>query len=108
MGDALSLALKTDETGIELSLHVQPNAAKTEICGIHGNRVKLRVKAKPVEGAANEAICKFFAKAFRLAKSQVRILRGETSREKTLRIEIGSDPEKIREIARVIRKQTEA
>jgi uncharacterized protein (TIGR00251 family) len=50
---------------VRISLHVQPNARKTEAVGEHGDALKLKVQAPPVDGAANDAICRFFAKEFK-------------------------------------------
>lgn len=72
---------------LELSLHVQPRAGRTEVAGLHGDRLKLRLAAPPVDGAANAALCAFLATAFGVAKSKVRLLGGELSREKRVAIE---------------------
>ena len=48
--------------------------------------MRLRVQAPPVEGAANEAVCRFLAKALGVGKSKVRLVQGERSREKTIEI----------------------
>lgn len=46
---------------ITLSLYIQPGASKTEVCGNHDGRVKIRLKAPPVESKANQALCVFLA-----------------------------------------------
>ncbi|HBF34249.1 TPA: YggU family protein [Candidatus Sumerlaeota bacterium] len=74
--------------GIELRTHVQPQASKSEFAGIHGDRLKIRIQAKPVDGEANAAIIKFLAKTVGVAKSQVELLRGTTSRDKDFRISL--------------------
>ncbi|MCP5239860.1 MAG: YggU family protein [Zoogloeaceae bacterium] len=65
-----------------LSLHVQPNARKTEFCGLHGGAMKLRLAAPPVDGKANAALLAFIARFFGLAKNRVELLAGEASRSK--------------------------
>lgn len=69
-----------------LTLHVQPGAKKTEVAGQHGEALKIRLAAPPVEGKANAALLKFLAKAFGVPKSAVTLISGETSRHKRVRI----------------------
>lgn len=69
-----------------LHCHVQPKAAHDEIVGVHGDRLKLRITAPPVDGKANEHIVKWFSKLFKVSKSDIEILQGELGRQKTLRI----------------------
>lgn len=70
-----------------LAVHVQAGARRTEIAGLHGGALKVRLQARPVEGAANAALLAFLADAFGVAKRQLAIVSGETSREKRIRIE---------------------
>jgi len=70
-----------------LDVRLQPGASRSALEGVVGGRLRARVQAPPVEGAANEALCRLLAKALGISKSKVRIARGETSREKTLEIE---------------------
>lgn len=79
--DAPSTTEKTKE-GLLIRVHVQPKSSKTELAGLHGGRLKIRVQAKPVEGEANEAVRKFLAKVAGVAPSDVEMVRGATSREK--------------------------
>ncbi|MBN1867662.1 YggU family protein [Candidatus Sumerlaeota bacterium] len=72
--------------GVAVRVHVQPKASKSEIKGLHGDRVKVRVAAKPAEGEANRAVCELLAKMAGVARSQVELLRGTTSRDKDLLI----------------------
>ncbi|MCZ6858630.1 MAG: DUF167 family protein, partial [Gemmatimonadetes bacterium] len=50
-----------------VSFYVQPRASKTEVAGRHGDAIKIRVKAPPVDGAANEEVIRFLAKRFRVS-----------------------------------------
>ena len=68
--------------GAVLSVHVQPRAARTEYAGVHGDALKFRVAAPPVEGAANDALCRFLAEQFSLPRSAVVVRSGEVSRRK--------------------------
>src|SRR3954464_13223738 len=70
-----------------LAIKAIPNAPRTEIIGWLGEALKVKVHAPPVEGRANEALCEFFAAALQLPKRSVTVLRGETSRQKVLRLE---------------------
>jgi len=69
-----------------LKLHVTPRGSRNEIIGRRGDSLCVKITAPPVEGAANEAIVKFIAGALGVRRSQVEIVSGEKSREKTLRI----------------------
>ena len=74
--------LKEDKEGIMVFLYVQPNAAKTCLAGLHNNKLKLRIQAPPVNGAANKACKKFLAKKFKISKNSVILKKGSKSREK--------------------------
>lgn len=69
-----------------LELHVQPGAARTEFAGRHGERLKVRLRARAVEGQANEALIEFLAAHFRVPRRNVRILSGLKSRQKRVEI----------------------
>lgn len=68
-----------------LAVKVQPRASKDELLW-QGEQLKLRITAPPVDGKANEHLIAFLAKLFRVPKSQVEILSGETGRDKRLRV----------------------
>jgi uncharacterized protein len=70
-----------------LELHVQPGARKTEVAGMHGARIKIRLAAPATEGRANEALIEFLAEKFGVAKRDIRILSGMKSRDKRVLIE---------------------
>lgn len=69
-----------------LEVHVQPGAKRTEAAGLHGGRLKVRLAARAVEGAANDALVEFLAETFGVAKRAVRIAAGETSRQKRVSV----------------------
>ncbi len=73
-----------------LELHVQPGARVSEFAGRHGERVKVRLAARAVEGKANEALIEFLAAHYGVAKRDVRIVAGLKSRRK--RVEISGLP----------------
>lgn len=70
-----------------LRLVIQPKASRDQIVGLHGEELKVAITAPPVDGQANAHLIKFLAKQFRVAKGQVRLLRGELGRHKTVAIE---------------------
>jgi len=70
-----------------IEVYVQPRASKTEIAGLHDGRVKIRLAAPPVDGAANAELVSFVAARLGIAKSNVRVVAGESSRRKTLEVQ---------------------
>lgn len=69
-----------------LRLHIQPGAKRTEAVGLHGDALKIRLAAPPVEGAANTALLKFLAMTFGVPLSQVTLKHGIKSRRKVVEI----------------------
>ena len=69
-----------------LKLHVTPRGSRNEITGWRGDTLCVKLTAPPVEGAANAAIVKFIADSLGLRKSQIELVSGDKSREKTVRI----------------------
>ena len=87
-----------------LQLHVQPGASRSEVAGLHGGALKVRLKAPPVDGRANEELCRFIASLFEVKRQDVCLLSGETSRQKRVRI---SRPAGLPEAIRTIVQGTE-
>ena len=81
-----------------LTLHIQPGAKKTEITGLHGEALKIRLAAPPVDGKANAALLAFLAKACGVSKSSVELVSGDTSRAKRVRVS-GADPATVEALA---------
>lgn len=77
--------MKADDA-ILLTVHVQPGAKRTEAAGLHGNALKIRLAAPPVEGQANEALIAFLAEVFGVPKRQVELISGHASRSKRVRV----------------------
>lgn len=86
-------------SGVRVDVHVVPRAAKTAIVGVHGERLKVALAAPPVDGAANAELVAFFARALGVAKRDVAIVAGETSRRKTLAI-AGVSEAQVRALSR--------
>jgi uncharacterized protein (TIGR00251 family) len=83
---------------VRFSVRVQPRASKTEIAGIHGDALKVRLSAPPVDGAANDALVEFLARIFSVARRDVTILAGESSRSKIVEIH-GVTEREVRDLA---------
>ncbi|TXH96199.1 MAG: YggU family protein [Pseudomonas sp.] len=76
-----------DGEDLILDCHLQPKASSDEFAGLHGDRLKIRLTAPPVEGKANAHLLAFLGKAFGVAKSQVSLISGELNRQKRVRIQ---------------------
>jgi uncharacterized protein (TIGR00251 family) len=82
-GPALT-ALSATAEGVRLKLRLQPRASTTEIAGLHGGEIRVRVAAPPVDGAANEALVRFLAERLGVARSAVRLVAGANARSKVV------------------------
>jgi len=81
-----ALWLRQGERQTTLTLHIQPGAKKTEIAGVHGDALKIRLAAPPVDGKANAALIAFVADRLGLAKSAVTVKSGHSSRRKVVEV----------------------
>lgn len=91
--------LRRDATGAcILSLHIQPGARKTEVAGLHGEALKIRLAAPPVDGKANECLVGFIAEALGVPRARVELVSGATSRRKHVMVS-GLAPEAIEKLA---------
>lgn len=75
-----------DGEDLILDCHLQPRASRDEFAGLQGERLKIRLSAPPVDGKANAQLQAFLAAAFGVAKRQVLLEAGESSRLKRVRI----------------------
>lgn len=82
-----SLAVTTVGDSVRLTVHVQPRASRTELAGMHGSALKVRLHAPPVEGAANDELVRFLASELGIAKRDVTIISGHSSRGKTVQLD---------------------
>jgi len=78
------LEIHQTEKGISFQVHAVPRASRTEVSGLHGVSLKLRIAAPPVEGKANEEIIRFLADRLSVRKADVSILAGQASKRKTI------------------------
>lgn len=76
-----------------LRVAVTPGGAKDALAGLAEDRLRVRLRAKAVEGRANAALTDFLATCLGLKSRQVRIVSGDKSRKKTIRIETESEPD---------------
>ncbi|KMP11776.1 hypothetical protein UR09_02355 [Candidatus Nitromaritima sp. SCGC AAA799-A02] len=87
----MTLNLKPCKEGIQFSAAIQPRSSKNEICGLHGDALKIRLTSPPVDGEANKMCVKFLAKVLQVSPSRITIASGLTGRKKMIRVE-GMDP----------------
>jgi len=85
--DGTPFQIMETANGLEVRLHAQPRARRTELAGTHNGALKIKISAQPVDDAANRAIVDFFAALLDVPKSRIRIAAGLKSRNKTLLIE---------------------
>jgi uncharacterized protein len=71
----------------DLIVRLQPRARRDEVVGERGGAVVIRVTAPPVDGKANDALCRLIAKAAGIPPSKVAIVRGHSSRDKVVRVD---------------------
>jgi len=71
---------------VTLTLHVQPGAKRTEVVGLHGEALKIKLAAPPVEGKANEALLRYLADHFAVPLRQIELKQGGQSRHKVIAI----------------------
>lgn len=88
--------LKETKDGQVLTLRISPNASKNEIIKTPEG-IKIKITAQPIGGKANKALVEFLAKQFKVPKSYFEIIRGETSKDKSVLIN-NIDAEKVNQI----------
>ena len=75
--------IKETEQGLVIKIKIVPNSSKNDII-IEDGFIKVKVTAQPIENKANKALIEFLSKSFKIPKTSIKILKGETSKEKTL------------------------
>ena len=88
----------TPSGALHLSVHAQPGARRTEVAGLHGGALKVRVAAPALEDRANEALAAYLAARLGLPRRNVVLLSGARSREKRFEI-VGCAPERLAALA---------
>jgi uncharacterized protein (TIGR00251 family) len=76
--------VRDSERGAILTVHVQPNASRTECVGVHGDALKIRLAARPVDGAANDELIRFVAEQCVVPRTNVQLQAGAEARRKRL------------------------
>ena len=69
-----------------LNIHATPRASKSQVQGLHGDALKVRLQAPPVDGKANEALLEFLAKTLGIPQRQISLVSGQTNRQKRIAI----------------------
>ncbi|MEZ6058878.1 MAG: DUF167 family protein [Planctomycetaceae bacterium] len=87
---------------LQVQVRISPRASRDQVNGRMGDRLKVAITAPPVDGKANAHLIAFVAKQFRVAKSQVQIVHGQTSRDKTISVQ---DPVELPESFEVRRAE---
>lgn len=75
--------IKQNKDGLMVTFKIVPNSSKNEIIKTDAT-IKIKITAQPVDGKANKALIEFLSKQFKIPKTSIEILRGETSKEKTI------------------------
>ena len=78
--------IETTPDGLRLHLRVTPRAARSEVAGLHGDRLKIRLQAPPVDGKANRALLRFLADRLGLPAARLQLAAGAKGREKTVMV----------------------
>lgn len=84
--DSLPAIVRDSERGALVTVHVQPGSSRTECVGIHGDAIKIRLAARPIDGAANDELLRFIADQCAVPRANVRIDAGAASRRKRLSV----------------------
>jgi len=92
-----------DQSALLLSITVQPGAKRDEFVGQHGQAVKVRIHAPPIDGRANERLIEFLASAFGTPRTSVSLIRGAGSRLKKIKID---NPRRIPQVLQPLGLQT--
>jgi hypothetical protein len=75
------------KSGVIIQVHASPRASKTQVQGLHGEALKIRLQAPPVDGKANETLIEFLAKTLGIPQRQITLISGQTSRQKRLNLQ---------------------
>lgn len=92
-----SLRIQRTGTGIRISVRVQPRASVTQVTGLHGDALRVRLTAPPVDGAANAALVEFLSETFGIPRASITIVAGATSRTKVVEL-TGITEERVRKL----------
>ena len=82
---------KEDTEGITFKVFIQSRSSKNTIVGLHGDTIKIKLTAPPVDNAANKMCVQYLAKQLKVPKSSIEIISGHSSRTKLLRVRYMGD-----------------
>ena len=88
--------IKETDEGVVVNIKISPNSKKNEIIKTE-NETKIKISAQPIDGKANKSLIEFLSKHFKIPKTSIKILKGETSKEKTI-LFATNDEEKTKKI----------
>jgi uncharacterized protein (TIGR00251 family) len=80
------MSARNIEGGVSIDILVQPRASRARFGPVHGDRIKVFVTSPPVDGAANQAVVELLSKTFGVARRNVEVTSGQSSRRKTVRV----------------------
>lgn len=92
--------VKETKDGLIVNIKIAPNSKKNEIIR-EEEFVKIKITAQPIDGKANKALVEFLSKNFKIPKTSIKILKGETSKEKTILFET-QDKEKLKKLKEIL------
>ena len=92
--------LKETKDGLIVNIKISPNSKKNEIVR-EEEYTKIKITAQPIDGKANKALVEFLSKNFKIPKTSIKILKGGTSKEKTILFET-KDEEKLKKLKEVL------
>ena len=98
------LEVRRHGAALRFAVRVQPRAARSEVLGLHGDALKVRLAAPPVDGAANDALVALLAEALGVPRRAVRVVTGATARAKLVEVE-GADEARVRRLASAARQR---
>ena len=96
--DAITHSWSRETGTVRFRVHVQPRASRSEIVGLHGDALKVRLMAPPVDDAANEELIALLARALGVPGSAVQIVTGGRTRTKLVEV-VGASPEQVARLA---------
>ncbi|AJC48415.1 YggU family protein [Allofrancisella guangzhouensis] len=77
----------------KVSVYIQPNSSKTEICREYKSSLKIKISSPAVDGKANKAVIDFLSKQFKIKKKNIIIVKGITSRQKVIALNVDKIPD---------------
>ncbi len=85
--------IKETQDGLLIRIKIVPNSSKNDLI-IEDEFIKVKVTAQPIENKANKALVEFLSKKFKIPKTSIQIVKGDTSKEKTLLFSINDEEKK--------------